>query len=64
MVLPVELTEAQLESLRVRAKALGISPEQLLAAAIADLVGKPAGDFEQAAARVLSKNAELYRRLA
>ncbi len=64
MVLPVELTEAQLESLRMRAKALGISPEQLAAAAVADLVAKPAADFEQAAARVLSKNAELYRRLA
>ena len=64
MVLPVELTEAQLESLRLRPKALGISPEQLAAAAVADLVAKPAADFEQAAARVLSKNAELYRRLA
>jgi len=64
MVLPVELTESQLESLRQRAKALGISPEQLAAAAVVDLVAKPAEDFEQAAARVLSKNAELYRRLA
>jgi hypothetical protein len=64
MVLPVELTESQLESLRQRAKTLGVSPEQLAAAAVADLVGKPAEDFEQAAARVLSKNADLYRRLA
>lgn len=64
MVLPVELTESQLESLRQRARALGISPEQLAAAAVADLVNKSADDFEQAAARVLSKNAELYRRLA
>jgi pyrroloquinoline quinone (PQQ) biosynthesis protein C len=64
MVLPVELTESQLESLRQRAKALGISPEQLASAAVADLVSKPAEDFQQAAARVLSKNAELYRRLA
>jgi hypothetical protein len=64
MVLPVELTESQLESLRQRAKTLGVSPEQLAAAAVADLVGKPAEDFEHAAARVLSKNADLYRRLA
>jgi len=64
MVLPVELTESQLESLRQRAKALGISPEQLAAAAVLDLVNKSADDFEQAAARVLAKNAELYRRLA
>jgi len=64
MVLPVELTESQLESLQQRAKALGISAEQLAAAAVADLVSKPADDFQQAASRVLSKNAELYRRLA
>jgi hypothetical protein len=64
MVLPVELTESQLESLRQRAKALGISPEQLAAAAVADLVAKPSEDFERAAALVLTKNSELYRRLA
>lgn len=64
MVLPVELTESQLESLRQRAKALGISPEQLAAAAVADLVAQPADDFARAAARVMSKNTELYRRLA
>ena len=64
MVLPVELTESQLESLRQRAKALGISPEQLAAAAVVDLVTKPADDFARAAVRVMSKNAELYRRLA
>jgi len=64
MVLPVELTESQLESLRQRAKALGISPEQLAAAAVADLVAQPEDDFARAAARVMSKNAELYRRLA
>jgi hypothetical protein len=60
----VELTEAQLESLHARAKSLGISVEQLASAAVADLVGRPADDFERAAARVLSKNRELYRRLA
>lgn len=64
MVLPVELTDSQLESLRQRAEALGISAEQLAAAAVVDLVSKPAEDFQQAAVRVLSKNAELYRRLA
>lgn len=64
MLLPVELTESQIESLRVRAKALGISPEQLAAAAVADLVAQPADDFKNAATRILSKNAELYRRLA
>jgi len=64
MVVPVELTESQIETLRQRAKALGISPEQLASAAVADLVSQPAEDFGTAAARVLSKNSELYRRLA
>ena len=64
MLLPVELTDAQLESLRERAKSLGVSPEQLAAAAVADLVAQPADDFERAAGKVLAKNAELYKRLA
>jgi antitoxin FitA len=64
MQLPVDLTDAQLESLRDRAKSLGISPEQLASAAVADLVERPADDFQRAASKVLSKNAELYRRLA
>jgi antitoxin FitA len=42
----------------------GISPEQLASAAVADLVERPADDFTRAASKVLSKNAELYRRLA
>jgi hypothetical protein len=64
MQLPVDLTETQLESLRERAKSLGISVEQLASAAIADLVARPAEDFERTARHVLSKNQELYRRLA
>jgi hypothetical protein len=64
MQLPVDLTDAQLESLRDRAKSLGISPEQLASAAVADLVERPAEDFARAASKVLSKNVELYRRLA
>jgi hypothetical protein len=64
MVLPVEISDAQLESLRLRAKALGISPEQLASAAVADLVSRPNDDFLRVMARVLDENADLYRRLA
>lgn len=64
MNLNVALTESQLEALRERAKSLGISPEQLASAAVADLTNRPADDFERAAEFVLSKNAELYQRLA
>ena len=64
MQLPVELSASQLESLRERASSLGITVEQLASASIADLVARPTDDFEQAASRILSKNGELYRRLA
>jgi hypothetical protein len=64
MQLALELTDSQLETLRARAKPLGISVEQLASAAVADLVAQPAEDFERAASRVLSKNVDLYRRLA
>jgi hypothetical protein len=36
----------------------------LAQAAINDLLATPENDFDQAAARVLTKNAELYKRLA
>jgi antitoxin FitA len=64
MQLPVELSDTQLESLRERAKSLGVSVEQLVSLAVADLLGRPADDFDRAATHVLSKNQELYRRLA
>jgi hypothetical protein len=37
---------------------------ELAAAAVRDLLTQPAADFEDAATRVLTKNRELYRRLA
>jgi hypothetical protein len=51
MSLHVALTEAQLEALRERAKSLGVTPEQLASAAIADLADRPADDFARAAGR-------------
>jgi hypothetical protein len=64
MTLNVALTESQLEALRERAKSLGVTPEQLASAVVADLTGRPPEDFANAATRVLSRNAELYQRLA
>lgn len=51
-------------ALRERAMRLGLEPEQLLVASVDDLIGQPDADFDQAAKRVLSKNSELYKRLA
>jgi hypothetical protein len=43
---------------------LAVGLEQLARAAIVDLAAQQAADFENATSRVLSKNKELYRRLA
>jgi hypothetical protein len=64
MRLSVELTatlEAQLAAVAAR---LNVRPEELAAAALRDLLTAPEPDFQEAAARVLEKNRELYRRLA
>jgi hypothetical protein len=64
MKLSIDLSPAQADRLRLEAERLGLTPEDLARAAIADLLAATGEDFEAAAARVLKKNEELYRRLA
>jgi len=64
MKLVIDLTPAQAERLRSEAERLGLAPEDLARAAVADLLAIPGDDFRAAAERVLRKNEELYRRLA
>lgn len=64
MQIAVELSAAQVEQLKERAKRLGLPPEELARAAVSDLLSVPDGDFSAAMDFVLSKNKELYRRLA
>jgi hypothetical protein len=64
MKLAVELPPAQAEKLREEANRLGLPPEELARAAVLDLLSTPDDEFHAAAARVLEKNKELYRRLA
>ena len=64
MKLTIELTEQQAQRLREGASRLGVEPEQLALAAVADLIASEGPDFDAAAQRVLEKNEELYRRLA
>jgi len=64
MKLAFELPSAQADRLRAEAARLGLSPEDLARAAIADLLATPDAEFEAVAARVLAKNQELYKRLA
>ena len=64
MKLAFELPPAQADRLRDEATRLGLAPEDLARAALADLLGTPDAQFRAAADRVLRKNKELYRRLA
>ena len=64
MTLNLELDEQLVGRLEGIARRLNVSVNDLAKAAINDLLAKPDSDFERAAARVLEKNAELYRRLA
>lgn len=62
--LTLHIDDAKAVALRQRAKRAGLEAEQLIAASIDDLIGQPDADCDEAVRRVLSKNMELYRRLA
>lgn len=64
MKFTIDLSPSQAERLRQEAERLGLAPEELARAAIADLLATPDEEFTRAADRVLRKNEELYRRLA
>ena len=55
---------ARAERLRHEAERLGRSPEELARAVVADVLTVPDEDFQKAAAHVVRKFEELYRRLA
>jgi transposase-like protein len=63
-IFTVELPEVQAQQLRELAREAGVSPEQLLRAGVEEWLNRPGRDFAEAAAYVLQKNRELYRRLA
>lgn len=63
MKVAIELPPAQAAQLEAEASRLGVSAEELARAAIADLLAAPDATFQDAAARILAKNHELYRRL-
>lgn len=64
MKLSIELTETDGMKLRDEAARLGVKPEALARAALADLLSNEDEEFRKAAEHVLRKNEELYRRLA
>jgi hypothetical protein len=60
----IELSEEQAKILQDAADRLGLRPEELAQASLADLLGWLQADFQKAAGYVLNKNEELYRRLS
>jgi hypothetical protein len=64
MKIAIDLSPSQADRLRDRATRLGLSPEDLAKAAVADLLATPDDAFRAAAELVLERNAELYKRLA
>jgi hypothetical protein len=55
----IDLSPVQAEQLRREAERLGLTPEDLARAAVADLLATPHSEFRTAAERVLRKNEEL-----
>ena len=60
----VELEDSKADLLQKKAEKFGLLPDQFVTASIGDLMGQPEPDFEAAMRKVLSKNKELYKRLA
>jgi len=60
----VEIDDSKAAILEDKAKKFGLLPEQFVTASIEDLISQPDPDLEAAIRKVLSKNQELYERLA
>lgn len=60
----VEIDDSKAALLKEKARKFGLLPEQFVTASIEDLLSQSESDFESAMRRVLSKNQELYERLA
>ncbi len=64
MAISLRLPDDAERRLEEAATRLNVPVADLAAAAIRDLLTRPAEDFEDAARRVMEKNEELYRRLS
>ena len=60
----ISIPDDRMQKLREKASRFQVAPEDLVRASLEDLLARPEEDFRQALEYVLSKNAELYRRLA
>ena len=62
--LKITVSEERVAKLEEKARRLQVTPEALLEASLEELLGRLDEEFQQVMERVLTKNAELYRRLA
>ena len=60
----VEIDDNKAAILKKKARKFGLLPDQFVTASIEDLLSYSDPEFESAMRRVLSKNRELYERLA
>ena len=60
----VEIDDKKAALLKDKASKFELLPDQFVTASIEDLISQPEPEFETAMRRVLSKNKELYKRLA
>ena len=59
-----EIEDSKAALLKKKAEKFGLLPDQFVTAFIEDLIGQPEPEFEAAMLKALSKNKELYKRLA
>ena len=60
----VEIEDPKADLLQKKTEKFGLLLDQFVTASIEDLIGRPEPEFEAAMRKVLSKNKELYKRLA
>ncbi len=60
----ITLPDERVKKLQELAKRFRVAPEDLVRASLEELLTRPLDDFQKIVERVLSKNAELYKRLA
>ncbi len=60
----ITIPNDRLKKLEELAERFRVAPEELVRASLEELLSRPLDDFQKVVERVLTKNAELYKRLA
>ncbi len=64
VTLTITLSEERWAQVKEKAECYGVPPEELLRVSLEELLARPDDIFQQAVEYVLTKNRELYERLA